>query len=61
MLSIHGCSNEEMLKVLHQRCKLIPSTIIKFPPELNSKGPSIHKMICEPSGNRIGFAYTPAK
>jgi lactoylglutathione lyase len=40
---------------------LIPSTIIKFPPELNSKGPSIHKMICEPSGNRIGFAYTPAK
>jgi lactoylglutathione lyase len=54
-------ANEEILKVLHQRCKLLPSVIIEFPPELNGKGPSIHMMIREPSGNRIEFTYTPEK
>jgi len=54
-------ANEEVLEVLHQRFKLIPSVIIEFPPELNGKGPTIHMMIREPSGNRIEFAYTPSK
>lgn len=53
-------ASEEILNVLHQRFKLIPNVSIEFSPELNGKGPAIHMMIREPSGNRIEFAYNPS-
>jgi lactoylglutathione lyase len=54
-------ASEEILNVLHQRFRLIPNVIIEFSPELNGKGPTLHMIIREPSGNRIEFAYTPSK
>lgn len=54
-------ASEEILSELHRRFKQVPNLIIEFAPELNGKGPTIHMMIREPSGNRIEFAYTPAK
>jgi lactoylglutathione lyase len=54
-------ASEEILNELHQRFRLIPNVIIEFSPELNGKGPTLHMIIREPSGNRIEFAYTPSK
>jgi lactoylglutathione lyase len=54
-------ASEEILNALHQRFKLIPNVIIEFSPELNGKGPTLHMMIREPSGNRVEFAYTPSQ
>jgi lactoylglutathione lyase len=54
-------ASEEILNVLHQRFMSMPNITIEFPPELNGKGPTLHMMIREPSGNRIEFAYTPSK
>jgi len=53
--------NEETLTELHQRFKKTQGVIIEFPPELNGKGPTIHMIIREPSGNRLEFAFTPPK
>lgn len=54
-------ASEEMLNVLHRRFKSVPDLIIEFAPELNGKGPIIHMMIREPSGNRVEFSYNPQK
>jgi len=54
-------ASEEILSELHRRFKQVPNLIIEFAPELNGKGPTIHMMIREPSGNRIEFSYTPEK
>lgn len=54
-------ASEGMLHELHRRFKTVPNLVIEFSPELNGKGPTIHMMIREPSGNRIEFAYTPKK
>lgn len=54
-------ATEEALHELHRRFKLLPNVIIEFAPELNGKGPTIHMMIREPSGNRIEFAYNPPR
>lgn len=53
--------SEETLNVLHERFKLLPAVVIEFAPELNGKGPTMHMIIREPSGNRIEFAYTPPR
>jgi len=49
------------LHELHQRFKKVPDVHIEFGPELNGKGPTIHMMIREPSGNRLEFSYRPVK
>ena len=54
-------TSEEILVELYQRFKLLPNIVIEFSPELNGKGPTLHMIIREPSGNRIEFAYTPSK
>ncbi|MGB2740319.1 MAG: VOC family protein [Cognaticolwellia sp.] len=54
-------TSAEMLEELHQRLKKAPGVIIEFSPELNGKGPTVHMMIREPSGNRLEFAYSPPK
>lgn len=54
-------NSEEVLNELHRRFKQVQDLVIEFPPELNGKGPVIHMMIREPSGNRIEFAYNPLK
>jgi len=54
-------ASEEILIELHHRFKLVPNLVIEFSPELNGKGPTIHMMIREPSGNRIEFSYTPSR
>jgi len=54
-------ASEETLAELHHRFKSVPNLVIEFPPELNGKGPTVHMMIREPSGNRIEFAYNPPK
>jgi len=54
-------ASKEILDELHRRFTLVPDLVIEFAPELNGKGPTIHMMIREPSGNRIEFAYTPTK
>lgn len=54
-------ASEATLHELHQRFKLVPNLVIEFAPELNGKGPTIHMMIREPSGNRIEFAYNPPR
>jgi len=51
--------SKDILDELHRRFTLAPNLVIEFAPELNGKGPTIHMMIREPSGNRIEFAYTP--
>ena len=53
--------SENILNELHRRFILLPNVTIEFSPEPNGKGPTIHMMIREPSGNRIEFAYTPKK
>jgi lactoylglutathione lyase len=52
-------ASENALHELHRRFKSVQNLVIEFSPELNGKGPTIHMMIREPSGNRIEFAYTP--
>jgi lactoylglutathione lyase len=52
-------ASEENLNILHERFKNVDGLIIEFGPELNGKGPTMHMMIREPSGNRIEFAYRP--
>jgi lactoylglutathione lyase len=52
-------TSKKVLSELHRRFKSVPNLIIEFAPELNGKGPTIHMMIREPSGNRIEFAYNP--
>ncbi len=52
-------ASESTLHELHRRFKSVPNLVIEFSPELNGKGPTIHMMIREPSGNRIEFSYTP--
>ncbi len=52
-------SSEENLHILHERFKIIDDIVIEFGPELNGKGPTMHMMIREPSGNRIEFTYRP--
>jgi lactoylglutathione lyase len=54
-------ASKEILDELHRRFTLVPDLVIEFAPELNGKGPTIHMMIREPSGNRIEFAYNPSK
>ncbi|MBA6416631.1 VOC family protein [Colwellia sp. 6M3] len=54
-------TSEKILEELHQRFKLLPNIVIEFSPELNGKGPTVHMIIREPSGNRIEFAYSPKK
>lgn len=54
-------ASEDILNELHQRFKSVPGLAIEFAPELNGKGPTIHMMIREPSGNRIEFAYNPPR
>jgi len=54
-------TSKEILDELHRRFTLVPDLVIEFAPELNGKGPTIHMMIREPSGNRIEFAYNPPK
>lgn len=54
-------ASEEILDELHQRFKKVSGLVIEFAPELNGKGPTIHMMIREPSGNRIEFAYNPPR
>jgi lactoylglutathione lyase len=54
-------ASEEILTELHHRFISVPNLVIEFSPELNGKGPTIHMMIREPSGNRIEFAYNPPK
>lgn len=49
----------ENLNELHKRFKKVPDVHIEFGPELNGKGPTIHMMIREPSGNRLEFSYRP--
>jgi lactoylglutathione lyase len=52
-------SSAKHLETLHQRFKLVKGLVIEFAPELNGKGPTMHMMIREPSGNRIEFTHTP--
>jgi len=52
-------SSKENLDMLHERFKTVDGLVIEFGPELNGKGPTMHMMIREPSGNRIEFAYKP--
>ena len=47
------------LDELSARFKKVDGVVIEFEPELNGKGPTVHMMIREPSGNRIEFAYRP--
>lgn len=54
-------ASKEALIELHRRFKSVPNLIIEFAPELNGKGPTVHMMIREPSGNRIEFAFTPPR
>ena len=54
-------TSEETLEILHQRFKSMPNVVIEFGPEPNGKGPTLHMIIREPSGNRIEFAFTPPK
>lgn len=54
-------ASREALNELHKRFKTVPGLVIEFAPELNGKGPTVHMMIREPSGNRIEFAYNPPK
>lgn len=54
-------TSEETLEILHQRFKSMPNVVIEFGPEPNGKGPTLHMIIREPSGNRIEFAFTPTK
>ena len=52
-------ASEENLNILYERFKNVDGLIIEFGPEFNGKGPTMHMMIREPSGNRIEFAYRP--
>ena len=54
-------ASKEKLNELYVLFKSVPDLEIEFPPELNGKGPTIHMMIREPSGNRIEFAYNPPR
>lgn len=54
-------ASREILDELYKRFQSVPDLVIEFAPELNGKGPTIHMMIREPSGNRIEFAYNPPR
>ncbi|MFT5295792.1 MAG: lactoylglutathione lyase [Colwellia sp.] len=52
-------ASEENLNILYKRFKNVDGLIIEFGSEINGKGPTMHMMIREPSGNRIEFTYRP--
>jgi lactoylglutathione lyase len=49
----------EHLKVLYERVSSWPGIKMEFAPELSGKGPKVHCMFTEPSGNRVEIAWDP--
>lgn len=49
------------LDALHARFVAAPGVVIELPPELNGDGPAKHRMIREPSGNRLEFTHSPPR
>lgn len=47
------------LTALYERISKWPGVAIEFSPELSGKGPKVHFMFAEPSGNRIEIAWDP--
>lgn len=52
-------ATEVQLNTLFDRIKNWPEVNVEFAPEFSGKGPKVHFMINEPSGNRLEFSYDP--
>lgn len=52
-------ASKDALDFMFARVANWPGVIVEFGPEFSGKGPKVHAMIREPSGNRIEFSWDP--
>jgi len=52
-------SSDEDLHKLYTKVSTWAGVNVEFSPEFSGKGPKVHFMINEPSGNRLEFSYDP--
>lgn len=52
-------ADQETLDAIYDQIRDWPGIVIEFAPEPSGRGPKIHMMIREPSGNRIEFSWDP--